>query len=99
MSNGNAASGSKGPGAAARSEAEPRILEAHGLTLTLPSKLPFRILRHIQGDVGGKEAVAILTDLLGAEQMETVWAADLSMDEGVGLLSQITDVYGTTPGK
>lgn len=101
MSDAEAASGDA-PGAAARAEitGEDKTVEFEGLTLTLPAKLPFNLLRDIRAARNdGSVAVSILEQLLGEEQLEQVWALNLDMDQGLALLSDITSQYGTPLGK
>lgn len=97
----SAAAPRKGGAAAARSERKKtRTIESNGLTLTLPAKLPFRVLRHLRTSEGGVDGpLGFLEDLLGEEQMEQVWALDIDVDEGVALVQQILDGYGLAEGE
>lgn len=89
------------PGAAARAEVadEPRTLEAHGLTLTLPPRLPFEVLRYMSDEPGAADVVGILRVVLGAEQLDKVWALGLDVDEGTQLVEDITGLYGSSVGE
>lgn len=88
-------------GAAARGEASgaPRTVTSHGLTLEIPAKLPFSLLRHMGGDVGPQQAVGVMSELLGEEQMQKVWDAGLDIDQGVELLEALLEQAGSSPGE
>lgn len=86
------------PGAAARAENEPRQLEAHGITLDLPAKLPFKVLKHVRGGVTGSNVVAMLEAIVGEKQLDRIFNLDLDIEEGARLFEQITALYGTTTG-
>jgi hypothetical protein len=93
----NAASSRKRGGAAARSKV--RKLEFEGLTLKLPAKMPFRVLRHFSDDMGISQIIAVLRDVLGDEQMESVWELDIDIDRGTQLMDEIFGVYGMGTGE
>ena len=88
-------------GVAARGEAsgDPRTITSHGLTLTLPEKLPFAMLRYAKSSIEPADAIGIMTELLGDEQMQQVWAANLSVDDGLDLFTEILAASGVTPGE
>lgn len=91
----------KGPGQPAREEAaeQPKTLEFHGLTLTLPAKMPFALLRHLDGNVDGTTIVGILRTLLGQDQLDAVFDLGLDIDEGTELFTIASGLYGTSAGK
>lgn len=87
-------------GAAARSEVNGHrpTVEFEGLTLTLPAKIPFRVVRYMRG--GNVEDVAgMLGVLLGEEQLEKVWALDIDIDRGGELVDEVMDAMGSDTGK
>lgn len=88
------------PGAAARSETspKPKTIKFEGLTLTLPAKMPFNVLRY-SGQNEGAQVIGVLTELLGDDQLEQVWALQLDVDRGKELVDELMAAYGTTPGK
>lgn len=100
MSDAESAAPGDAPGAAARAEAgeETRTLEAHGITLELPPKLPFKVLRHMRGGIGGTAVVGMLEAIVGPDQLEQIFDLDLDMEEGAQLFSEITALYGTSSG-
>ena len=88
-----------GGGAVARSERKSkRTLKFEGLTLKLPAKLPFRVLRHMNENAGIQEALRFIEDVLGEEQMEAVWNLDIDIDRGSELVEEILGAYGMAPG-
>lgn len=101
QSKSRAASG-KSPGAAARAEAngEAPSVEFHGLTIELPAKMPFNVLRHIEsGQNEGAQALGILRELIGAEQLDAVFALNLDIEQGMELLKLCSGQYGTSLGE
>jgi hypothetical protein len=63
--------------------------------LELPAKVPFVVIRYTSNDniAGALEAI------LGSEQMERVWDADLDIEQGRELVEQIFSEYDLTAGK
>lgn len=90
----------KSKSAAARAEAngEAKHLKFEGLELTMPPKLPFRVLRHARED-GLAATVGILETILGEEQLEQIWALDIDIARGEELVEQILDAYGLSLGE
>lgn len=64
-----------------------------GIKLTLPSEAPFNLVKYETNDVSG-----ILEELLG-DDLQKVWDANLTLDEGVDLVQKIMEGYGLTLGK
>ncbi len=85
-------------GAAARSEDKPKTIKFEGLALTLPAKLPFRVLRHTREE-GISGVVSFVEDVLGDEQMEKVWALDIDIERGGELMEEILGCYGMDAGE
>lgn len=75
--------------------------EGLGFTLELPPKLPFRVLRAIGKNAGSEagQAVAVLEEILGVEQADKVWDADLDIDAGRELVEKILGEYGVNSGE
>lgn len=80
---------------------QPRTLETHGLTLTIPAELPFEVLRFIGDDAqaGPAQMIGILKAVLGEEQLKAVWEARLSMPAGIELVEVVMAEYGTSSGE
>lgn len=82
--------------AAARAEKTTgRTVTKHGLTLKLPAKLPFNVARWLRED----DVVGALEAIIGPEQLEKVWAANLDVDQGGELLDAILGQYGVSEGE
>jgi len=89
---------SKAAAARAEKSDEQRTLEFEGLTLILPPKLPFRVLKHIRA--GGVEGdVAFLEEVMGPEQMEKIWDLDIDVDRGQELIVEVFAAFGTDSGE
>lgn len=87
---------------AARAEAAGGTItvESHGLTLTIPAKMPFSLFRFMGAeDPGPREVIGILETLLGPEQMNTVWSAGLDMDQGSALIDDLMAASGLSTGE
>lgn len=69
------------------------------LTLTLPAKLPFAVVRYVDADSGSMDIANVLDALLGEEQAEKVWGLGLDIDQGTELVDQIIGKYGVDQGK
>jgi DNA integrity scanning protein DisA with diadenylate cyclase activity len=65
------------------------------LTLELPAVLPFNAAIRARED----DTIGALIAILGSEQMLKVEAANLSIDEGIEMLNEITGVYGLDEGE
>lgn len=75
--------------------------EGLGFSLTLPAKLPFRVLRGLaqNNDNEPGQVVSMLDDILGSEQAEKVWESDLSLEEGRDLVGELLALYGIGRGE
>ncbi|MEH3055552.1 MAG: hypothetical protein PGN13_16365 [Patulibacter minatonensis] len=85
-------------------EEGPRIFEMHGVTLELPRKVPFKLLRVMRGNtpetaVGADFALDMLAAVIGEEQLERIFDADLSMDDGLEVATGALDALGLSSGK
>lgn len=89
---------------------KPKTVTFQGTKLSVPSKLPFRVLKYITAasEGSGQDYIAALELILGAEQMEKIWDLDVDMTKGgpsalADLLVELTDqvfaVYDSTPGE
>jgi len=81
----------------ASSEGRKKTLKAHGLSLTLPAKLPFLVTKFISGD--DPDIDGVLRAVLGDEQAEKVWNAGLDIDQGNDLVKSIMDKYEVSAGE
>lgn len=70
-----------------------------GLTLTLPAKLPFAVVRYVNSDTGSMDIGKVLEVVLGEDQAEKVWDLGLDIDKGTELVDQIIGKYGVDQGK
>lgn len=75
--------------------------EGLGFTLKLAPKLPFRVLRSLgeNKDSEPAQVVAMLEDILGAEQANKVWESDLDLEQGRELVEKLLAVYGIGSGE
>lgn len=101
MANG-APSTKKGRSAAAIAEAKNgdgrRTVETQGLKLTVTATIPFAVLRYIRKE--SFDMVAVLEMLLDPpEQIEQVWAADLSLNDGATLITDLIESGGVSVGE
>lgn len=92
------AAASKQAAARAENGSAPKTLEFEGLKLTLPAKMPFRVLRHARED-GIAAAVGVLESLLGPEQIEQVWELDIDVERGEELVDLVLAEYGLSLGE
>lgn len=92
----------KASAAAAEREVEtgPVVIEHEGLRFEIPRKAPFNMMR-VLASAGNEAQLAVKTLelLLGGEQLQQVWDANLDMDSGRELTEKILDNYGTSLGK
>lgn len=89
-------------GAAARSEkngAAPNQIKYRGLTLKLPKKLPFNVLQFLGGQVTPATVVDVLVVILGEDQMQEVWDANLDIDQGTELMDKVLSTMGLELGE
>lgn len=87
-------------GAAARSEKKNRTIEFEGLSLKLPPVLPFRVLRYVDAaDSGEAQAVVGILEAMLGDQMDSVWALDISMERGLELVELVFGEFGMTAGE
>lgn len=70
-----------------------KTLTFKGIKLTLPAQAPFNLVKYDASDVSG-----ILEELLG-DDLQKVWDANLTLNEGVDLVQKIMEGYGLTLGK
>lgn len=87
---------------AARAEAAGGTVkfESQGLELDIPAAMPFTIMRYIQnGDLAVTAVVPMLREILGDEQLEKVWAAGLTMEQGLSLAADLFNAAGTSLGE
>lgn len=103
MAGGTPAPGKTAKSVAARAEVNGnglRTVQTHGLELTVPAKMPFAVLRYLEGDIGAAEVVGVLKTLLRpAEQIEKVWAAELDMEQGGQLVKDLIESGGVSLGE
>lgn len=69
------------------------------LTLTLPAKMPFEVVRYIDNKTGEMDIPKVLETLLGEDQAADVWALGLDIEAGVDLVDELFSQYGTDTGK
>lgn len=88
-------------GAAARAETngKPRSFQFKGLKLKLPAKIPFETLRYISEDAEPRDLIRALETIIGAEQMEEIWALRLDVDEGTDLTKKVLELMGMSEGE
>jgi hypothetical protein len=84
-------------GQTAASETKAKSIKVKNLTLKLPPSLPFVTIRYVTND--DIDMVGFLNSILGDEQLEKVWEAGLSMDEGTELVEAILKKYGLGTGE
>lgn len=69
------------------------------LTLTLPAKMPFSVVRYVNSQTGDMDIANTLETILGVEQAEKVWALGLDIEAGIELVDDIVGQYGVDTGK
>lgn len=75
-----------------------RTVESHGLKLQVKSKIPFAVLRYVKGtDIDMVGALQTLLD--PPEQIDLIWAADLSIEEGADLIRDLLRTGGMDVGE
>ncbi len=88
------------PDAELEDQAKPRTFTMHGVTLDLPEKVPFKVLRVMHKasqDDGAAFALEMLELILGAEQLERL--DELGVEEGFAVVEGALGELGLTPGK
>lgn len=80
-------------------QAKKKLKVNDDLTLTLPAKLPFAVVRYVNADTGSMDIGKVLDAVLGEEQAEKVWDLDLDIDAGTALVDEIIRKYGVDTGK
>lgn len=82
--------------AAARAEKTAgRTISKYGITLALPAKMPFNILRPLRED----DVLGAVEVILGADEFQKVWDANLEFEQGRELLDAIIADYGIGQGE
>ena len=66
-----------------------------GKKFTVTEKIPFRFLKAAQEE----NLAEIVEILLGAEQAESFWALDLSIEEGTGAIQKLVEKAGASLGE
>lgn len=84
---------------AASAKTNGMTIRVKSLTLKLPGKLPFAVIRHINAESGAMDIAKVLDTILGEEQAESVWGLGLDIDEGTELVDKIIGKYGVDAGK
>jgi hypothetical protein len=103
MAGGKPSPGRSAKQIAARAETDGnglRTVETQGLTLTVPTKIPFAVLRYLEGDIGPAEMVGVLKTLLKpADQIDKVWDAELDIEQGGELIKALIESGGVGVGE
>lgn len=101
MAGGKPAPGRSAKQVAARAEVNGnglRTVETQGLKLTVTATIPFAVLRYIRKDAF--DMVAVLEMLLDPpEQIDKVWDANLSLQDGAALVTDLVETGGVSVGE